>query len=83
MDACKDCGASISVRSRGRCKPCSYSALRRPIPSGFASTLALIGSRECAKHYGASLSTITKWRKQIGYKHCERAPVIWKMAKEA
>lgn len=80
---CVDCGATITCNARSRCRSCGYAALRRPAPSDFASMLALVGSHECAKHYGASLSTVTRWRKQIGYTHCERAPVIWKMAKGA
>lgn len=71
--ACADCGVAISRRAKGRCKPCGHRALARPIPNDFASMLRTLGSQECAKHYGCSLTRITHWRRQIGLIAHERA----------
>lgn len=67
-DHCSDCGAPISGCSRGRCKPCGDAARERGMPTDFRSVLEAKGSSGAAKHYRASLSTITKWRMRLGIK---------------
>lgn len=63
---CVDCGVRISPYSRGRCVKCGYKGLVRPVPEDFMAILRLHGSPGAARHYHASLSTITRWRRQIG-----------------
>lgn len=70
--ACRECGTPISAYSRGRCEPCAYSAMRKPPPDDLAIILRKLGSCGAAKHYGSSLSTVTRWRREIGLMPHER-----------
>lgn len=70
---CRDCGAPISRISRGRCKQCAYVGLKRPVPADFAQVLRNLGSQGAAKHYQTSLTTLTRWRREIGLMRHERA----------
>lgn len=63
---CVDCGAPISPYSRGRCVKCAYRGSIRQVPEDFMAVLRVHGSPGAAKYYRASLSTITRWRRQIG-----------------
>lgn len=67
-DHCQDCGKPISSCSRGRCKPCGDLARARAMPADFARILSRVGSSGAARHYRASLSTITKWRAALAIK---------------
>lgn len=70
---CIDCDAPISPYSRGRCRQCGYVGLKRAVPADFEAVLRRLGSQGAAKHYHASLGTVTRWRREIGMRHQERA----------
>jgi hypothetical protein len=70
---CVDCGAPISAYSRGRCEPCAYLTMRRPMPEDFMIILKRLGSAGAARHYRSSLSTITKWRRDLEIRPNARA----------
>jgi hypothetical protein len=70
---CIDCQAPISPYSRGRCRLCGYVGLKRNVPEDFAVTLRKLGSQGAARHYRASLGTVTRWRREIGLRPQERA----------
>ncbi len=72
---CSDCGAEITEHSRGRCETCAYAAMRKPAPDDLAAVLRRLGSCGAAKHYKSSLSTVTRWRREIGMSKHERARV--------
>lgn len=64
---CRDCGAPISMRSRGRCTRCGRASLQRACPDDFLIMLKQLGgSKAAARHYNASLKTITRWRLERG-----------------
>lgn len=65
---CQSCGKIINRSSRRHCKGCANVGLRRAIPTDFLPMLEKLGSQEAAKHYSASLSTVTRWRREIGLK---------------
>lgn len=65
---CRDCGAVINRSSRGRCKPCANIGLKRSCPDDLFEILCSIGSHGAAKHYHASLSTVTRWRREMELK---------------
>jgi len=70
---CTDCGRRISPYSRGRCEGCAYEFMKRPMPDDFMEILKKHGSAGAAKHYRASLSTVTRWRRDSGISKHERA----------
>lgn len=70
---CRDCGSPISPYSRGQCRPCGYIGLKRGVPEDFADILRKFGSHGAARHYHASLGTVTRWRREIGMRPQERA----------
>ena len=67
------CGSPISPYSRGKCRPCGYIGLKRDVPEGFLVILRLVGSQGAARHFKASLGTVTRWRREIGLVPQERA----------
>lgn len=77
---CRDCGAVINRSSRGRCKPCANIGLKRACPDDLLAILHAQGSHGAAKHYHASLSTVTRWRRELELKAQARlkkaAPVL-------
>lgn len=70
---CRTCGTTISRYSRGQCRSCGYIGLKRNCPDDFLSVLHRLGSQGAAKHFGASLSTVTRWRREAGMALHERA----------
>lgn len=62
---CIDCGTTINRSSRGRCKRCAVVGLRRDCPSDFLAILRSLGSQGAARHYHASLATVTRWRREL------------------
>lgn len=70
---CTDCGVPISPYSRGRCRKCGYVGLKRAVPDDFHAVLRLRGSQGAAEHYHASLATVTRWRREVGFRPQERA----------
>lgn len=70
---CRTCGTSISRYSRGQCRSCGYIGLKRNCPDDFLSVLHRLGSQGAAKHFEASLSTVTRWRREAGLALHERA----------
>lgn len=70
---CTDCGSPISPYSRGRCRRCGYSALVRPVPEDFMVILRQLGSQGAARHYRASLATVTRWRRELDIRPQVRA----------
>lgn len=62
--SCSGCGKPISASSRGQCKACVKR--RRPVPDDFAEVVARLGSARAARHYQSSLSTVTRWRRELG-----------------
>lgn len=72
-DHCIDCGVPISIYSRGRCRKCGYACMKRHVPQEFEAILRKLGSQGAARHFHASLSTVTAWRREIGMRHQERA----------
>jgi hypothetical protein len=70
---CKTCGTQISRYSRGHCRSCGYLGLKRDCPDDFLDVLHRLGSQGAAKHFNASLSTVTRWRLEAGLKLHERA----------
>lgn len=62
---CRDCGCIINRSSRGRCKPCATVGLRRSCPDDFLPVLRRLGSQGAARHYHASLATVTRWRREL------------------
>lgn len=62
---CIDCGRPISPYSRGRCRACGYLGLKRQVPDDFLTVLRRLGSHGAARHYRASLGTITRWRREL------------------
>lgn len=69
---CCDCGAVINRSSRGRCKPCAHIGLKRPCPDDLLAVLRSQGSHGAARHYHASLSTVTRWRREMELKRQAR-----------
>ena len=65
---CRDCGCLINRSSRGRCKPCATTGLKRARPADFLETLRKLGSQGAARHYRASLGTVTRWRRELELK---------------
>lgn len=65
---CRDCGAIINRSSRGRCKPCATVGLKRVMPDDFLPVLRRLGSQGAAKHFHASLATVTRWRRELELK---------------
>lgn len=65
---CADCGVMINRGSRGRCKRCAVIGLKRAIPADFDAVIRRLGSQQAARHYHASLATITRWRRELGFK---------------
>lgn len=63
---CKSCGTQISRYSRGHCRSCGYIGLKRDCPGDFLAVLKNLGSQGAAKHFSASLSTVTRWRHEEG-----------------
>lgn len=63
---CRTCGTEINRSSRGQCKPCSVIGLRRACPEDFLTVLRKLGSQGAARHYHASLATVTRWRRERG-----------------
>lgn len=61
---CLGCGKPISATSRGQCKACVKR--RRPVPQDFGEVIARMGSARAARHYHSSLSTVTRWRRELG-----------------
>lgn len=62
---CIDCGAPISETSRGRCVACGHAPLLRKMPADFVSVLRRLGSSQlAARHYRASLTAVTRWRRE-------------------
>lgn len=72
QDVCVGCGVPISPYSRGRCRRCGYAALKRALPADFLDVLREYGSLGSAKFYHASLSTVTRWRRELGLNPQER-----------
>lgn len=70
---CKTCGTQISRYSRGHCRRCGYLGLKRSCPDDFLGVLHRLGSQGAAKHFNASLSTVTRWRRECGMVLHERA----------
>lgn len=70
---CKTCGTQISRYSRGHCRSCGYVGLKRNCPDDFMAVLHRLGSQGAAKHFNASLSTVTRWRREAGMALHERA----------
>jgi hypothetical protein len=70
---CQTCNAPISPYSRGKCRPCGYIGLKRDVPEDFLIILRLVGSQGAARHFYASLGTVTRWRREIGLVPQERA----------
>lgn len=70
---CIDCGTPISPYSRGRCRSCGYKGLKREVPDDFAKVVRVMGSQGAARHYHTSLSTVTRWRREMGMVKHERA----------
>jgi len=70
---CRTCGTQISRYSRGQCRSCGYIGLKRNCPDDFLSVLHRLGSQGAAKHFNASLSTVTRWRREAGMALHERA----------
>lgn len=70
---CRSCGVQISRYSRGHCRSCGYIGLKRSCPDDFLSVLHRLGSQGAAKHFNASLSTVTRWRREAGMVLHERA----------
>ena len=70
---CKTCGTQISRYSRGHCRSCGYLGLKRDCPCDFMDVLHRLGSQGAAKHFNASLSTVTRWRREAGMALHERA----------
>lgn len=70
---CIDCQAPISPYSRGRCRQCGYVGLKRAVPDEFEVILRKLGSQGAARHFHASLGTVTRWRREIGLRPQERA----------
>ncbi|KUR71191.1 hypothetical protein AQZ52_11005 [Novosphingobium fuchskuhlense] len=62
---CRDCGVVINRSSRGRCKRCAVVGLRRDCPADFLAILRSLGSQGAARHYHASLATVTRWRREL------------------
>lgn len=62
---CRDCGTIINRSSRGRCKPCANVGLKRACPADLLLILRTYGSHGAAKHYHASLATVTRWRREL------------------
>lgn len=65
---CVDCGAEINRSSRARCKACARIGLKRAIPDDFLVILRRLGSQGAARHYRSSLSTVTRWRRELKMK---------------
>jgi hypothetical protein len=63
---CVTCGCVINRTARRQCRPCSHIGLKREVPDDFRSVLFNLGSHGAAKHYHASLSTVTRWRREMG-----------------
>lgn len=72
---CRDCGAIINRSSRGQCKPCATVGLRRSCPEDFLFILRRLGSQGASRHYRASLSTVTRWRRELELKPQTRMKV--------
>lgn len=65
---CRECGVVINRSSRGRCKPCATIGLKRSMPEDFLPILRKLGSQGAARHYHASLATVTRWRRELELK---------------
>lgn len=65
---CRDCGCKINRGSRGRCKACATVGQLRARPADFLETLRKLGSQGAARHYHASFSTVTRWRRELELK---------------
>lgn len=72
-DLCTECGEKISPCSRGRCRRCAYSTFKRSVPIDFLIILRARGSLGAARYFKASLSTVTRWRRECGVKPQDRA----------
>ncbi|WP_194919911.1 hypothetical protein [Novosphingobium sp. NBM11] len=70
---CISCGCVINRGSRGHCRPCGHIGLKREVPDDFRAVLLKLGSHGAARHFKASLSTVTRWRREISMSKHERA----------
>lgn len=71
-DRCTECCEPISPCSRGRCRRCAYSTFKRAVPTDFLIILKARGSLGAARYFHASLSTVTRWRRECGVKPQDR-----------
>lgn len=63
---CVTCKAPEAASPKQMCRACAKKRFTRAVPEDFGDMIRVLTSAQAAKHYRSSLSTVTRWRREIG-----------------